>query len=139
MGKLKVRSEDDQLRILRTLMPAGRKTVSRTELDKFRRNATNKTGWSLVRLDGWLAHLTSTRVITIPTGDGPTEALHRAAAGDDAARRTQAKVTKGVRKWVLTKTAGHISAPQMARMKQSLRKDGGPRTAVEAATLNFLA
>jgi hypothetical protein len=138
MGKTTQRTEGDQWRVLRTYMPPGRKTIGKAALARFRHNACNKTGWDLARLDAWIAHLVSEKQVSTPALATPQQ---RAAAGTRAhgtsAEQQQAKVERGVRKWVAKNTRGHLSAAQMTLVKERLRGGCGSRKGVEMVVLTM--
>ena len=130
------RTEADQWRVLQRYMHSRTKRVGKVELAKFTRNATNKTGWTKARLETWLAHLAAQHKIKTLTLEPPHLRAHaKAVTEGTTAQRTQARIERGVAKWVRRNTKGQVTATHLATMKATLRVDGGSRKGVEAAVL----
>ena len=136
MPKRTQRTEEGQWRVLQTHMHSRTKHVGKEELKRFTRNATNKTGWTKARLETWLARLVNQKKLATLTLDPPHLREHAIAVTEGTtAQRTQARMERGVAKWVRNNTKGKVTATHLARMKASLRVDGGSRKGVEAAVL----
>jgi hypothetical protein len=127
----RLRTEADQWRALQRIKRNG--NIKKEAMAAFRRSATTRTGWSMKRLDAWLAGLAKTGRLRTPitaTAERREAMLEGAMDGSEA---EQAAMMRRVRKHVRDNTEGWVSAAQVNTMKANLRGLTRSKMGVEAA------
>lgn len=127
----RARTEADQWRALQRIKRNG--NVKKEDMAAFRRSATTRTGWSMKRLDAWLAGLAKTGRLRTPitATEARREAMLEGAMEGPEAEQTA--MMRRVRKHVEDKTEGWVSAAQVNTMKANLRGPTRSKMGVEAA------
>lgn len=129
------RSEEDQEKALNKLKVKG--NITKDKLQAFRRSATNKTGWSMIRIDKWLAIRAQDKKFTTPATREPASREAAIARGHEDPRVAEfASVRERVRKWVSKRTEGHVTAAHFAQMKDNIR-GAMPKIGIEAVVASM--
>ena len=133
MGKATNRTEAAQLKALAKHTVRG--YITRTELARFRANATNKTGWPATRLDAWLGRLVSQGKLRMgKTGRVGTAKAREMESAETPGAREEVRHLQKTRRWVESRAEkGVVTAAMFTQMKENLKEKRVGTLGVEAA------
>ena len=115
----RARTAPQQWQALQTYLH--RKYLGQEELARFRRDATNKTGWNAKDIDRWLGGVLREGLIKV--ADGTSTAVSTAATVAERVGPVgeQQNMSEAIEKWVGAHTEGKVTTVHMKTMKANLR------------------